>query len=463
MRSRYLKYIVSSVMILSGVQGGGFMRNTFAREAEQTEEISGSDRDYLQWQLKQMEESFQKQQEQIQALKNRVESLSAAPAPVATKEEMIHTFEDYLSTDEARNKLGVSLPSVTAHYTPDEEKYSIMFKSKDEKYSLGIGGRMQFRYWFKDNDEDYGKVDTNNMDVRRARLCIGGNVYSKMTHYYIEMDGDSFDIGVRDFYVYWTPMEELNAKLGYFKVPFNQQRMSTSAKLLFQDRAIASELFDQDRDYGFDIYGKPFEGRIEYHAAMFQGAGEDDEKRTTKAEDNLDNELMYVFNVRFSPFGKYDTVDESDLKFTEKFRASVAASVVINPKKTDVKQVNSDGVLGLVDLSMKYRGASWHNECFARSDDPEDSGATTNSNGFFSQAGYFVLPKKLEFAVRYSMLDPNTDVANDIQREYTGGVNYYFKGHRSKIQTDVGHFVTEKGGLDDQNENRIRMQYQIIF
>ncbi|HJW87617.1 MAG TPA: porin, partial [Candidatus Brocadiaceae bacterium] len=230
---------------------------------------------------------------------------------------------------------------------------------------------------------------------------------------------------------------------------------------LLQDRAIASEQFDQDRDYGFDIYGKPFDGYMEYHAAMFQGAGENPEDRGT--EDNLDNELMYVFNVRFNPFGKYDTVDESDLKFTEKFKASVAASVVINPKERGKKLVDSDGILGVVELSMKYRGASWHNEYFMRSDDPESGGETVQSNGFFSQAGYFVMPKKLEFAVRYSMLNTDTDVANDLQREYTGGVNYYFKGHRSKIQTDVGHFVTEKGDLDDLNENRIRMQYQITF
>ncbi len=461
MRSKYVKYGLSLVMMLCGMQGGGFMRNTFAREVEQTEAMSGSERDYLQWQLKQMEESFQKQQEQIQALKNRVESLSAEPAPVASKEEMIHTFEDYLSTDEARKKLGIGMPSGTAMFTPDEEKYSFVFRSNDEKYSLGIGGRMQFRYTFKDNDEDFGKEDRNDMDVRRARLCLGGNIYSKMTHYYIEMDGDSFDIGVRDFYVYWTPMEELNAKLGYFKVPFNQQRMTTSAKLLLQDRAIASEQFDQDRDYGFDIYGKPFEGHIEYHAAMFQGAGEDDEDRGT--EDNLNNELMYVFNIRFNPFGKYDTVDESDLKYTDKFKASVAASVVINPKEQDEKLVDSDGILGVVELSMKYRGASWHNEYFMRSDDPESGGETVQSNGFFSQAGYFVIPKKLEVAARYSMLDTDTDAANDLQREYTGGINYYFKGHRSKIQADVGHYETEMGDLDDLNENRIRMQYQITF
>lgn len=467
MRSTWYKYVLLSAMVVCSIYAVSALHGVCAQEAEQNEEVSGSERDYLQWQLKQMEELFQKQQEQIQKqqeqmqiLKTRMEALTAEKPPV-TKEEIKHEIEDYLSTDEARKKMALGMPAITTIYTPDEEKLSLGFKSADDNYSLGIGFRMQFRYTFKDNDEDYGKRDTQNMDVRRARLCFGGNIYSKMTHYYIELDGDSFDVGVRDFYVYWTPMPELNAKLGYFKVPFNQQRMTTSAKLLLQDRAIASEQFDQDRDYGFDIYGKPFDGHMEYHAAMFQGAGEDDEDRGT--EDNLDNELMYVFNVRYNPFGKYDTVDESDLKFTETFKASVAASVVVNPKTKDEKLVDSDGILGVVELSMKYRGISWHNEFFARSDDPESGGETVDSNGFFSQAGYFVIPKKLEIAARYSMLDPNDDVSDDLQREYTGGINYYFRGHRSKIQTDVGHFVTEEGDDEDKNENRVRLQYQIIF
>lgn len=467
MRSTWYKYVLLSAMVACSIHAGSALHGVSAQEAEQNEEVSGSERDYLQWQLKQMEELFQKQQEQIQKqqeqmqiLKTRMEALTAEKPPV-TKEEIKHEIEDYLSTDEARKKMALGMPAITTIYTPDEEKLSLGFKSADDNYSLGIGFRMQFRYTFKDNDGDYGKRDTQNMDVRRARLCFGGNIYSKMTHYYIELDGDSFDVGVRDFYVYWTPMPELNAKLGYFKVPFNQQRMTTSGKLLLQDRSIASEQFDQDRDYGFDIYGKPFEGHMEYHAAMFQGAGEDDDDRGT--EDNLDNELMYVFNVRYNPFGKYDTVDESDLKFTETFKASVAASVVVNPKVKDEKLVDSDGILGVVELSMKYRGISWHNEFFARSDDPESGGETVDSNGFFSQAGYFVIPKKLEIAARYSMLDPNDDVSDDLQREYTGGINYYLRGHRSKIQTDVGHFVTEEGDDQDKNENRIRLQYQIIF
>lgn len=68
-----------------------------------------------------------------------------------------------------------------------------------------------------------------------------------------------------------------------------------------------------------------------------------------------------------------------------------------------------------------------------------------------------MLPKKPEIAARYSMIDPNNDVKNDIGKEYTAGVNYYFRAHRSKIQADIGHYVTDTK-THDKEENRIRVQ-----
>jgi len=83
------------------------------------------------------------------------------------------------------------------------------------------------------------------------------------------------------------------------------------------------------------------------------------------------------------------------------------------------------------------------------------------------QAGYFIIPKKLEVAARFSMVrgesgDVNgngkftqvvipgvagkVDVVNGAfrqfheAREYTVGVNYFFKRHLLKWQTDVGFF-----------------------
>ncbi|GAB61188.1 MAG: porin [Candidatus Jettenia sp.] len=459
MRWKWYTGVLSSAMVLWSTYAVNMPQGTFAQETEQAEEISGSERDYLQWQLKQMEESMQRQQEQIQALKNRMETVSPAPAPI-TKEEIKHEIEDYMSTTEAREKMALGMPGLTPVYTPDDEKYALSIKSREGDYTLNAGGRLQFRYTFKDRDEDFGKNDTNNIDVRRARVYFGGNIYSKLIHYYVELDGDSFNVDIRDFYVYFTPFEELNAKIGYFKVPFNRQRVSSSSKLLLQDRSIASEFFDQDRDYGFDIYGKPFDGHVEYHAAVFNGAGEDPAERGT--DDNIDNELMYVLGVRYNPFGKYDYYDETDVKYSEKVKATIGAAVVFNPKLQDEKLEATDGVAGVVDLGVKYKGISWNNEYYMMSQDPEDNDGSIDSDGFFTQVGYFVLPKRLEVAARYSQLDPNDDVSNDTGREYALGINYYFRAHRSKIQSDFSHYVTE-GEDQDQQENRFRIQYQIIF
>ncbi|MBE7444148.1 MAG: porin [Planctomycetia bacterium] len=479
MQGKWCKYVISSVIILCVTYISNMGQDTYAQQSAQQSEVSGGATEDLKWQLKQMEESLAKQQEQmkqivelatrqqeqIQVLRNRIDTTSPQATTIKTEEikstlakeeDIKQVVDDYLSTDEARKKMGLGLSYVTAEYTPDDEKYALGLKSADGNFSLNTGARMQFRYTFEDNDEDFGEVDTQDVTIRRARVYFGGNIYSKMVHYYVEADFDNFTAGMRDFYVYFTPLEDLNAKIGYFKVPFNRQRMASSAKLLLQDRSIASEEFDQDRDYGADIYGKPFEGYMEYHAALFQGAGEKNIKG------NTDNTLMYVLNVRYNPFGKYDYYDETDVKYSDKLKATVGASVVFNAKDGDKKLENTDTIDGVVDLGVKYRGLSWNNEYYVRTEDPEDGGDSIDSDGFFTQAGYFVIPKKLEVAARYSMLDPNTDVSDDLQREYTGGINYYFRAHRSKIQADFGHFVTNTKTHDKQEE-KIRIQYQIIF
>lgn len=474
---KWHKYISPLAIVLCNTCAYGILQSTFAQqviqETSQTQKMPEGETEDLKRQLKLMEESILRQQEQIkqmqelavtqqaqmQALRDRIDATGAESAPVA-KEEIKHTVDEYLSTDDARGKMGLGWSSVADandKRSPDSIKYAMGFKSPDEKYSWNFGARMQMRYTFKDEDEDFGESDLQDINLRRARVYFGGNIYSKILHYYVELDADKFNPALRDFYTYFTPLEELNVRMGYFKVPFNRQRMATSAKLLLQDRSIASEEFDQKRDTGLDIYGNPLDGHIEYHAAVFQGAGE-----KFSGSDNTDNKLMYVLSLRCNPLGKYDYYDETDLNYSDKLALTIGTAVVYNAKVADEKLPNTDTMAGTADLGVKYKGLSWNNEYYIRYENP-DEGATMNSDGFFTQVGYFVLPKKLEVATRYSMVDPNKDVSNDIQKEYTGGINYYFRRHRSKIQADFGQFVTSEDNMPDKEEHRIRLQYQIIF
>ncbi len=455
-----LNWLSVSLLVLAFIPG------VFAQDALRHQAVAGDEIDDLKQQVERMEESILKQQEQMQALRDHLDSVIAektSPGTATiqtasvTKQEVKQEIENYLSSKEGREKMGTGLSRVNAEYSPEGDKYALGMKTADGNYSLNMGARAQFRYTFKDRDEDFDQSDLQDVNLRRARFGFGGNMYNKDLHYCVEFDADKFNAALRDFYVYWTPCEWLNTKVGYFKVPFNRQRVTSAFKMDFQDRSIASEVFDQDRDTGFDIYGKPFDGYVEYHAAVFQGAGE-----KFSGLDNTDNELMYVLGVRYNPFGSYDYYDETDIKYSEKIKATLGAAVTLNAKKQDVKLVDTNSVVGTVDLGVKYKGISWNNEYYVRQDDPELTGDTIDSDGFFTQIGYFVIRKKLELATRYSMVDPNKDLSGDLQKEYSFGINYYFREHRSQIQADVGHYITDTVG-QDMEENRYRLQYQIVF
>lgn len=54
------------------------------------------------------------------------------------------------------------------------------------------------------------------------------------------------------------------------------------------------------------------------------------------------------------------------------------------------------------------------------------------SQGLFATIGYR-LTKKLELLARYDQFDPDRDINNNLQREYTLGSNYYLKGQALKL------------------------------
>jgi hypothetical protein len=57
----------------------------------------------------------------------------------------------------------------------------------------------------------------------------------------------------------------------------------------------------------------------------------------------------------------------------------------------------------------------------------------TNRAGWYLTTGYFVLPQKLQFLVRYDSYDPNTSKGDNITTNYTIGGNFHFNNW-SKLQ-----------------------------
>ncbi len=105
-------------------------------------------------------------------------------------------------------------------------------------------------------------------------------------------------------------------------------------------------------------------------------------------------------------------------------------------------------------------GGSFAAEYYDLNADP-DQGGDLDAAGYYVQAGYQVLPKTLELAVRYSEIesaDANTTVPFD-RSETQFGVNYYFKKHAAKLQAD--YTMVEADLNADKDDDIIRLQAQI--
>lgn len=98
--------------------------------------------------------------------------------------------------------------------------------------------------------------------------------------------------------------------------------------------------------------------------------------------------------------------------------------------------------------------------------------------GWYAQIGKYVIPRKLEFAVRYGVMDPSTKQKDDLTKELGVAINYSFDGtYNNRLVIDYSNITMGSGGRApdrfpfetlpgfgrDLIENRINVQYQFYF
>jgi len=98
--------------------------------------------------------------------------------------------------------------------------------------------------------------------------------------------------------------------------------------------------------------------------------------------------------------------------------------------------------------------------------------------GWYAQVGKYIIPRKLELAVRYGFMDPSTQQVNDLVKEFGAAINYSFDGtYNNRLVIDYSNITMGSGGRApdrfpfesqpgfgrDLVENRINVQYQFYF
>ncbi len=359
------------------------------------------------------------------------------------------------------------------------------FTSQDGKFRTTLGGRMQFRYTFTDNDN--GTQDTSQWDAKRIRFWLDGYAYTKDLTYHLEVDPRALATstsykGLIDVWMNYRLMDELQLKVGQMKVPWGRQELISDSALELVDRSIAEDAMKVDYDTGAMLNGKIAKGLAYYYLGTFGGAGQ------TQLQSKNDN--MLAARVVVNPLGDI-TSYEGDLPVSRKPQLSIGADYfrqTITRTGTAFNSVapyvggwitpglaHAGGALGAatgkfdvdsygVDAAFKWMGLSLQGEYMLGQAESQalSSGNLLRSQGFYAQAGYMIIPGKLEAAVRYSYLDPNRDAANDTLTEQIGGLSYYFNNHNLKVQADVGN-IHNQASLTNKDSMQYRVQAQIFF
>jgi phosphate-selective porin OprO/OprP len=392
------------------------------------------------------------------------------------------------------------------------------FTSADQKFKLSLGSCMQIRYTYTDLD-DANNVpvgaktstvqDSSKFELKRIKLYFNGYAYTpdltyKLQANFANLTGGSTKNGgiLEETYMNYRIIDEAQFRFGQDKVQFARQFITSSSAQQFVDLAMVTTAFDPGYDTGLQFLGKVAGGLVTYSAGIFGGLGQNTVRAT--------NDNAFNARVTVNPLGEMKYV-ESDVDYSEKplvsFGADYFSDTLKNGTETNTaaspnnNQLNFDKVgtgwftIGSqflpagkqfsatekinfntfsADAAFKYRGFSAQGEYFIGQADGQTSHNTLRAEGFYAQAGYFVVPKYVEVAARYSWLDPDRDASKDLWIETQGAVSWYINKHNLKIQADYTNIHKQVGyaalttplppwGPSKTDDRQVRLQAQIIF
>lgn len=293
--------------------------------------------------------------------------------------------------------------------------------------SLLFTGRFQYEYAHVDSDQG----NHSEFNIRRLRIGAKSKLFRTLTlHGEVELnpeEADPFYVRITDLYLQWSRSEELALTVGKQAVPFTMDGSTSSKELLTIDRSnLANNMwFPQEYVPGVAASGE-FSG-WQYHAGVFS-AGE-----ANREFGEFSGSVFTLFSI-----GR-DFADSLGAK-----EALLRGNYVYqnpDPGNTFTRQLHH-----MISANFKFEDDRWG----ARAD-------LSFGEGYLGQSdlwGMMVMPffnitPKLQIVARETFLsssDPNgvrlatyenrvVPGRGDRYQEIYLGANYYFYGHKLKLQS----------------------------
>lgn len=492
---RFLRWLVVGMSV-------GFLLagSVLGAESEEPYDKGRAGRETMGEGLERLERMAGDQQARIESLQRQIASKDSASPDAARAEEVERIVREVMSDAEFRKSL---YPDIT-QVGYDEGFY---IKSGDEAFLLNITGMMQVRWTGLNRQTDTPRLpgrnkqdDINGFEIQWLVLSFDGHIHDSRLTYLIQVIGDTDQAHSWQTYyasISYELAKELVVSAGILDIPQGFNNLIADSKQLFVDRSVAEEVFNPSYTLGVMASGLLFD-RLEYAAGIFNGIGNSND---SPSREQLDTNFAYAASLIYHLMGDGVGDDETDLAFSKDPLWDVGVNFVTNDDNGDndptfiytvpdrVRRGRGIGGYGEVDMTgtdmvqfgahtaFRYRGFSFTTEWYLRTVDGDDERSdwelltgrsdATHFQGGYVEAGYFVVPKKVEVAAR---LGGVWDTGGDNTWEYTFGVNYYpYQSHNFKIQADYTRIeeapITTEYGNWFQNDDvdMVRVSLQVAF
>ena len=449
-------------------------------------------------------------EERLRALEKAVEGLQQRNAELEREVSILKKQKSSAATlsAEKRSKFISDSKSSGEKSVVMEEKEPVYVVPAGSEIKLALGGLLQTQYEAGDVSAFEGRFGSAAIDdrfrLRRMRINVTGDFAEKFE---FKLEGEfaqtdtaitvrnamgatiasnstRTSFGGLDLFVNWHQFPEFQVKVGQCKAPFGFEQLGSDPKLLTPERSQVTSGLTPERQIGVQIWGKPFasvfpdqKDLVTYYAGIFNGNG-----RNVTVNDN--DEYMYVGRLELQPLKTKIFDQDTTLKFgVNALSSHDAAGTVLSPAGS--VRVNSDGSLSAftapsaAERTAYGLDAYFHlgpfdlmAEYFSEDFDARPVNGLPplfsdfHADGYYVQAGYYVIPKKLQLVTKYESFDPG-QVANDNLSSITGGLNYYLKGDDIKIMAHYIHtwsdFRESNPALGSDEFDQFILRLQVIY
>jgi phosphate-selective porin len=356
-----------------------------------------------------------------------------------------------------------------------------VFRTPDDLFEASLGFNLQVRFTHLDLDAAAGGGGADEFRVRRFKLYLSGFAFDpRLTwRFQAAFENTAANRLLDDAWLNWKFSNAASVQGGEYKTPFTREELYNDGVLQFPERSIAVDGFKPSRDIGVMAAGSFWNERLAYQAGVFGGDGQN----SLRASDHVMPVVRLVWNalgtmgpgeadlqnhpkpaLSLGASGFHNTLQKiSDTAF-EGLALNYAGPAGWLGRNAKLFSTGEDVAIqaGGIEAQFKWRGLSAQGEYFVGQARGDVSEVRLYAYGFYGQAGYCILPSRLDVAVRYALVDYDRNVAQSSVSTVSAAATYYFRKNNLKILLDYTRTHRQRPGLAPANDQAFLLQAQLM-